>query len=581
MSYDLMLNKAIALHNEGALNSARDIYVKILEVAPYNADVWNLLGLVSQSKADDVYAVDCFLSAIKYSPKPFAPYFFNLGLSYKSLDKKAEAIDALLKATKIAPDMKEAWNYLGILYEDDFRHEDGIKCFCKALELDNDYKEARANLCFYSNDKKSLIKLIDEDETDFNACYLLAKMCDDLDDKESYFRKAFDICPYRVDVILCLAKVLKDKSKLKESLVYYHKALNVEDDNIEAMLGVADINLEFNEFEKAEYYYKKSLDFRRDLFGVYLNYGSLLYKTKRYNEALLMYREAVRLNPEDCNVSYNLALILKDIGESEEALGLMFNAYLKDKENEGFQIGIMETISELFDKNAELALKIAQNWYNVDKDNIFSKRLLSALSGAELENNDNEYAKKLFDKFADNYDDTMQKIDYFVIDKFIELNKDISGNVLELGCGTGALGKALVGKIKAIDGVDISSNMIKKAKNANAYKELYVSELVDFVKNKDLSLYDLVVALDVFCYMGNLKSVLSELKGKEVWFSVEKADIERGKDFYLATSGRYKHSISYIKKIADELDFQEFQSFNIVLRKENNNPIEGYLFKLK
>ena len=78
MSYDLMFEKAIELQNNGALNEAEGIYLKMLEAMPYNADVWNLLGLIAQTRDDNLRAVDCFLSAIKYSPKPFAPYFFNL-----------------------------------------------------------------------------------------------------------------------------------------------------------------------------------------------------------------------------------------------------------------------------------------------------------------------------------------------------------------------------------------------------------------------------------------------------------------------------------------------------------------------
>ena len=41
---------------------------------------------------------------------------------------------------------------------------------------------------------------------------------------------------------------------------------------------------------------------------------------------------------ENAEVCYNLALLLKDVGEYEEALGLMFNAHIKDRENKVFEI---------------------------------------------------------------------------------------------------------------------------------------------------------------------------------------------------------------------------------------------------
>lgn len=52
MSYDLMFQKAIELQNNGALNEAEAIYLKMLEAMPENSDVWNLLGLVAQSKGN-------------------------------------------------------------------------------------------------------------------------------------------------------------------------------------------------------------------------------------------------------------------------------------------------------------------------------------------------------------------------------------------------------------------------------------------------------------------------------------------------------------------------------------------------
>lgn len=52
MSYDLMFKKAIELQNNGALNEAETIYLKMLEAMPENSDVWNLLGLVAQSKGN-------------------------------------------------------------------------------------------------------------------------------------------------------------------------------------------------------------------------------------------------------------------------------------------------------------------------------------------------------------------------------------------------------------------------------------------------------------------------------------------------------------------------------------------------
>ena len=45
-----MFEKAVDLHFSGALNEAEQLYRQILETAPNNADVLNLLGLIAQQR---------------------------------------------------------------------------------------------------------------------------------------------------------------------------------------------------------------------------------------------------------------------------------------------------------------------------------------------------------------------------------------------------------------------------------------------------------------------------------------------------------------------------------------------------
>ena len=49
MSYELMFQKAVELQQNGALNEAERLYRQILETAPDNVNVLNMLGLVAQA----------------------------------------------------------------------------------------------------------------------------------------------------------------------------------------------------------------------------------------------------------------------------------------------------------------------------------------------------------------------------------------------------------------------------------------------------------------------------------------------------------------------------------------------------
>ncbi len=578
MSYDLMFQKAINLQNAGALNEAESIYLKMLEAMPHNSDVWNLLGLIAQSRNDHLRAADCFLAAIKYAPTPFAAHFFNLGLSYKSLNKPAEAKDALQRATTLMPNLKEGWNLLGLLQAETGDIRNATQSFCKALEIDSNYPEARANLCFYTNDLTTLLQLADEDAGDFHANYKAGLLADSPAQKEHYLRRAVAAAPERTDALLALADVLHSENNLNEALTYYHKALNLNKNNLQAILSAADIYLTQGNLDKAEKLYQQSFNITNNIAGAHLNYGILLYQQGKRSEALEQYRLAAALNPDSAEISYNLALILKETGDIEEALGLMFNAHLKAPENQIFAINIAETLADLFVQNAELALKIAENWQKQEPDNIFSQRVLAGISGVGNAVNDAAYAKQLFNAFADSYELTIAKLHPHIIHKFKELNDKIKGCILDLGCGTGLAAEALKNDDTIFDGVDISEQMITEAEGKKLYRTLYTQDILTFLQeNPPQKKYDIILAFDVFCYMGNLQEIFSKLKGVNVWFSIESGDEERGKDYYLMPNGRYKHVRSYIEQTLKACGFSQVNAYPLVLRQENGEDVQGFL----
>ena len=581
MSYDLMFQKAIELQNAGALNQAEEIYFKMLQVMPENSDVWNLLGLIAQSKNDLPQAVDCFLNAIKYAPTPFFAHFFNLGLTYKALYKPKEAIDALERAMSLKSDFKEGANLLGVLYASQNDNKKAVQYFCKALEIDADYEEARANLCYYTNDLLTLFKLSDEHPESFIASYLSAQAVQTPEDKEKYLIRAIAADASRSDALLALADLYKQQEKFNNALTYYYKVLNLEENNVWAILGVADIHLSLKEFDKAESFYLKSFNITRDIAGAHINYATLLYQQKRLAEALEEYRTAVQLAPEKAEISYNLALILKETGDTEEALGLMFNAHLKAPDNEVFAINLMETLGELYRTQAETAFKIAENWQKLEPDNVFSKRILAGISGINDEKNDAIYAEKLFNAFAETYEETLDRLNPQIIERFIQEHGEIEGKVLDLGCGTGLAAARLKTKTNRFDGVDIAAQMLDVARSKDLYEHLYQADIEEFLQKHSVIEYDLVIAFDVFCYLGNLQPILSKLKGKEIWFSVEAGDEERGQDYYPTPSGRYKHQRVYLEKMLKNLKFNNVVIFDLALRQENGSDGAGWLIKAR
>lgn len=68
MSYELLFQRAVQLHEAGQLNEAEQIYRRILETAPQQPEVLNLLGLVAQAKGVQDEACSLFYQAIRQAP---------------------------------------------------------------------------------------------------------------------------------------------------------------------------------------------------------------------------------------------------------------------------------------------------------------------------------------------------------------------------------------------------------------------------------------------------------------------------------------------------------------------------------
>lgn len=79
-------------------------------------------------------------------------------------------------------------------------------------------------------------------------------------------------------------------------------------------------------------------------------------------------------------------------------------------------------------------------------------------------------------------------------------------DILDLGCGTGQAGAWLKDYAKSLVGVDLSTEMIKVAGKKMLYQELHNEHIDDYLRKNEKD-FDIVVASDVFAYVGDLSEV--------------------------------------------------------------------------
>ncbi len=122
---------------------------------------------------------------------------------------------------------------------------------------------------------------------------------------------------------------------------------------------------------------------------------------------------------------------------------------------------------------------------------------------------------------------------------------------LDLGCGTGLAAEAFVDIAPTMDGIDLSPQMIEKSRARRLYRNLHVADIETGLARAAAE-YDLVLAADTLVYLGDLTATFSAVaqrlkSGGYFLFTVEKS---AGPDFELGPKRRWRHSESYIRRIA-------------------------------
>jgi predicted TPR repeat methyltransferase len=191
--------------------------------------------------------------------------------------------------------------------------------------------------------------------------------------------------------------------------------------------------------------------------------------------------------------------------------------------------------------------------------------------------------KQLYERFSAFYESNMcEELGYQGPQHLRDVIQDTVGqrrglSVLDLGCGTGLAGEVLRPFASHMVGVDLSAEMLAKARDRDIYDELAVGELTEWLANPG-QFFDLIVACDTFIYFGDLRQVVGPATrrlnpGGAIAFSVEQA---KSPPFRLTDSGRYEHHFQHIRHAAETFQLQVASHREAFLRMEYGREVLGH-----
>jgi predicted TPR repeat methyltransferase len=198
----------------------------------------------------------------------------------------------------------------------------------------------------------------------------------------------------------------------------------------------------------------------------------------------------------------------------------------------------------------------------------------------------NAHVQGLFDDYAEHFDSHLVNVlHYRGHEVLVAELRQVCGErrfarALDLGCGTGLCGMQLQALAARIDGVDLSANMLARARARGVYDDLTQDDVAHHLSSTEQR-YDLIAAADVLTYIGDLDAVFGGAArvldaGGVLCFSVEAANPDAGADFVLRASLRYAHSRRYLESLAQQHGFSVQRLARKPLREDQRTMLQAW-----
>ena len=372
--------------------------------------------------------------------------------------------------------------------------------------------------------------------------------------------------------------------KFAEAEEIYRKVIKRDPYHADGHYLLGSLLAEKGDFKLAEKHLGIALELLPASPYIWNNLGNLRLMAGDDNGALAAWTTAVKFNPNLAEAWCNVGLIHMRNINLEDAERCMRRAV--SIKNISLAWCTLANIAERQGKEKEAA-DICGKVLKFEPDNQFAQFMLSRLEGNPMASPPSQTIRKLFDGYARRFEaHLVGELAYSIPDRIIETIKTHRGEqrfsrAVDLGCGTGLMGLRMANRVGELVGVDLSPKMLGVAREKGVYQRLVESDLTEFLAAEDIP-FDLFLAADVLNYLGELedlfRTAFTKSAEKSIFvFSTEKA---HGEGWELRSTGRYAHSISFVRQCAERAGWSVLVCEEVTVRLEGKTPVVGNLFLL-
>lgn len=411
-----------------------------------------------------------------------------------------------------------------------------------------------------------------------------------LDEAKSYALKSIALDSFNAASWIILGNIDYRSGNFEVALKDYMTAKSVKPDYYIAEINIANTYFDMKKYLEAISFAKKALHLDSKSVLAYSLIGNSYHELELYDDALQALENALQLDSNDPWLYNSLSQVLQKKGHWEQAAKAAFWAIEKSSDKDSQHINLGYLLYEYaMEKKDSMAQNYANSWLEKYPENQIVQHMANAIKNTKLDRANDKYVKNIFDIFADDFESVLASLEYRApelifgfLKEFYTIDSNPKLRILDAGCGTGLCGKFLK-KYAArfgLYGVDLSEKMLKIAESKKLYNKLYNFELISFLSSHKKA-YDLIVASDVFTYIGDLDILFANLadslkKNSRVIFTVSE-NIINSEDYILHASGRFLHSQDYVVKILEKHGLLIEKISHEKLRNEGDREVLGFV----
>jgi predicted TPR repeat methyltransferase len=417
--------------------------------------------------------------------------------------------------------------------------------------------------------------------------------------------------------------------RFEEAEAGYLRVLEARPDHAKALYYLGLLQFHRGDTATAITFIQRCLNVARTNGPAWITLGGLFVAAGRKIEARDAYRRATIVAPAMGEGWYNYGICLRDEGDVEGAIDALRTSLAREP---GYSRSYEALATVLYQAGrTHEAANVYSEWAAREPQSAKARHMVAAVSQRDVPvRAADDYVRELFDGAARSFDANLGKLNYraptLVVEALVRearradradagsqgsagsgqsgrdgsqsgaakqaLHREAASgfaSVLDAGCGTGLCGPLLRPHSGRLVGVDLSAQMIERARPRQCYDELVVEELSAFMRSRPRA-FDAIVSADTLVYFGALEEPLSAAHGAlndegVLVFTVESlptmasgvgsVPATTSDDYRLESHGRYAHSERYLRSVLATAGFGATRIELATLREESGEPVRG------